>query len=368
MKELEQLIDTLLMQAESPRNQARKDSPAPHIFSYLENLGWVQYFGYDMNEFYDNAIFNCKTQIKQNLCQFERFDDDTVLPDSISASTGMYFEYTLLGMRVGHQPDGVPLIQSDHPLTKTADLSLMKKHDFHTTGDMPHVFRLYDELQAISKGRFNVDFPLWERGPLDLAIQLRGYEQLMNDTRERPQFVHDLMSYIIEERIRWWDAYCKHFNTSHRSAEIADDWLHIPFTSPAIFRDFVFPCYAALEEYHGVIKEIHSCGDKSPFFQLFAELKTMNGYEVNHWTDFEAAVRYAPPDKRLDIALLNTDVLLAPKQDMETELQRIKSLCKGRDYSVTASAIEKVHDDFEYDIRQVQIWIETARKVLRNDQ
>ena len=34
-------------------------------------------------------------------------------------------------------------------------------------------------------------------------------------------------------------------------------------------------------------------------------------------------------------------------------------------WSVTASAIEKVHDDYEYDIRQVQIWIETAKKLLR---
>lgn len=365
MDELEQLIDTLLMEIESPRNQARKSLPEPHFYSYLENLGWVQYFKYDMNEFHNNAIFNCKMQIKQKLCQFERFDDDSVLSNWISASTGMYFDYTLLGMKVRHQPDGVPLIQSDHPLVKSPNLSLMKRHDFYTTGEMPNVFRLYDELQSISKGQLSVGFPTWGRGPLDMAIQLRGYVQFIDDTRERPQFVHDLMRYIIEERMRWWDAYCKHFNTPHRGAGIADDWLYVPFISPSIFRDFVFPYYIELEKYHGHIGGIHSCGDKVPFFKLFEELKTIGSHEVNHWTDLEAAVRNSSPDKYLGIALLNADVLLATKQDMEAELQRIKKLCEGRSYSITASAIEKVHEDYEYDIRQVQIWIEIARKVLR---
>jgi len=367
MDKLEQLIDTLLTEIESPRNQAKKDAPAPHLNSYLENLGWVQYFHYDMNDFFDDSAFNCEMQIKQKLCQFERFDDDTVLSNWISASTGMYFEYTLFGMEVRHQPDGVPQIQRDHPLTKSPDLSLLKRHDFYTTGDMPHVFRLYDELRAISKDRLGVGFPTWGRGPLDLAIQLRGYEQFMNDTRERPQFVHDLMQYIIEERMRWWDAYCEHFDTENRGAGIGDDWLFVPFTSPAVFRDFVFPYYVELEKYHGHIGGIHSCGDKVPFFDLFAELKTMGGYEVNHWTDLESAVDNSAPDKHLGIALLNADVLLVTKQDMEAELRRIKALCEGRSYSVSATAIEKIHDDYEYDIRQVQTWIETAKEVLRSD-
>ena len=365
MDNLEQLIDTLLMQIESPVNQAKRNLPAPRITSYLENLGWVQYFQYDMNDFFDDAAFNCEMQIRQKLCQFERFDDDTMLNANISASTGMYFEYTLFGMSVKHQSDGVPLIQNDHPLTKSADLSLLSRHEFYTTGDMPRVFRLWDELQAISKGRLNVIFPTWGRGPLDLAIQLRGYEQFIDDTRERPQFVHDLMRYIIEERMRWWDSYCTHFNTSHRGAGIADDWLYVPFISPAIFQDFVFPYYLGLEKYHGHIGGIHSCGDKVPFFKLFEELKGLGGHEVNHWTDLEAAVRNSSQDKHLGIALLNANFLLATKEEMESELRWIKTVCEGRNYSVTASSIEKIHDDFEDDIRQGQMFLEIAKEILR---
>ena len=365
MRDLEQLIDTLMIQIESSRNQAKRNLPTPRIHCYLENLGWVQYMKYDMNDFFEDSTLNCEIQIKQKLYQFERFDDDSMLSNWISASTGMYFEYTLLGMQVKHQSDGVPLIQHDHSLTKKADLSIMKRHDFYTSGDMPRIFKLYDDLQAISRGRLGVGFPTWGRGPLDMAIQLRGYEQFIDDTRERPLFVHDLMHYIVEERIRWWDAYCKHFNTQQKGAGIADDWTYVPFISPAIFEEFVFPYYVELEKYHGGIGGVHSCGSKVPFQKLLETLKGFGGHEVNHWTDLEGAVENASPNKYLGIAILNADVLLVTKEQMEAELKRIKRVCEGRNYSVSATAIEKVHDDMEYDMRQVQIWLEIAKKVLR---
>jgi len=365
-RNLEQLIDTLLIQIESSRNQSKRNRPQPGITCYLENLGWVQYLKYDMNDFFDDPELNCEIQIKQKLYQFERFDDDSMLSNWLSASTGMYFDYTLLGMEVRHQSDGVPLIQSDHPLTKTSDLSLLKRHDFYTTGDMPKIFKLYEDLQAISKGRLNIGFPTWGRGPLDMAIQLRGYEQFIDDTRERPQFVHDLMQYIIEERMRWWDAHCKHFNTQERGAGIGDDWTYVPFISPSIFEEFVFPYYKKLEAYHGGIGWIHSCGSKVLFQKRLEELKGLGGHEINHWTNVEDAVKNASPDKYLGISLINVDVQLATKEQMESDLLRFKKACEGRSYGITCAAIEQIHDDFEYDIRQVQIWLEIAKKVLRD--
>jgi len=128
----------------------------------------------------------------------------------------------------------------------------------------------------------------------------------------------------------------------------------------------VFPYYKELEEYHGGIGGIHSCGSKVPFQKQFETLKGFGGHEINHWTDLEDAVENASPDKYLGIAILNADVLLTTKEQMETELRRIKKVCEGRNYSVAATAIEKVHDDMEYDMRQVQIWLEIAKKVLRN--
>jgi hypothetical protein len=174
------------------------------------------------------------------------------------------------------------------------------------------------------------------------------------------------MKFIVEERMRWWDAYCKHFSISHRQAGISDDWLNIPFISPAIFCDFVLPYYLELEKYHGRITRLHSCGDKAPILKYLEELETLDEHEVNRWTDLEAVLRNSSGNKSLCINLLNTDVLLATKEEMEDKLENIRVLCKGRTYTIVASAIEKVHDDFEYDIQQVQMWIEIAKRKLRS--
>jgi len=134
----------------------------------------------------------------------------------------MYFEYTLLGMSVKHQSDGVPLIQHDHPLTKKADLSLMKRHDFYTSGDMPRIFSFMRICNRYLKVVLVLGF---RHGDVDLWIWRSSYEVTSNllTIRGTSSVRHDLMHYIIEERIRWWDAYCKHFNTQEKGAGIADD-------------------------------------------------------------------------------------------------------------------------------------------------
>ena len=48
-------------------------------------------------------------------------------------------------------------------------------------------------------------FPTFNRGPLDINVQLRGYEGFI------------------------------------------DDWVNVPFISPALFRDFVLPLYHRLK-------------------------------------------------------------------------------------------------------------------------
>ena len=63
-----------------------------------------------------------------------------------------------------------------------------------------------------------MSLPRWDRGPLDLAIQLRGYDNFVGDTMDRPEFVHALMRFLIEERIRWWDAYLADTGATDKAA------------------------------------------------------------------------------------------------------------------------------------------------------
>ena len=179
--------------------------------------------------------------------RWENFpDDDTPITLDIPAWLGFYPEYTFVGLEVSFNHRGVPIIQTDHPLSCNPDLRLLKPIDFKTSGWMPRILCWYNDLNKIAAGRMNVTFNMtWWRGCLDLAIQLRGYDNFACDVTERPGFVHDLLRFLTDQRCRWYEEYYEHFGLNPEPVTIGDDWLNVPFISPRIFADFVLPRYLA---------------------------------------------------------------------------------------------------------------------------
>jgi hypothetical protein len=359
-------IDGLLAELERPEVKARATRPDPHVSIYWENLGWAQLLDFDMNRFYDDLPFQIVTNVRMKLWHAAHFDDDSGIDSSMGPNVGMYWDYTLVGMRVRHQPDGVPIIQDDHPMRRSPDLKLLRRHDFLTSGEMPRLLRYYDEMKRLTGDRVKVVFPTWGRGPLDMAMQLRGYEGFIDDIAERPRFVHDLMRGLVEERIRWWDAYQEHFATTDKSCGLADDWVNVPFISPAMFRDFVLPYYLELERYHGAIPGFHTCGDQAPIQKLLLQNRSLRDFEVTPWTSLERTLENVPADKKLTVHVRNTEVLLSDEAGTRRRIRRIRELCEGagRWYQICGQALSKVHDPMDEDVRRARAWIRTVRDEL----
>jgi len=112
-------MDRVAEAVESPANQTRHEAPDPRVTVYLENIGWTQLFGYDVNRYYDDPAFNCAMQLRQKLYAFETFDDDTPIDTTLSAALGWYFDLPCVGLDVTHQPNGVPHIRDDTSATTT---------------------------------------------------------------------------------------------------------------------------------------------------------------------------------------------------------------------------------------------------------
>jgi hypothetical protein len=363
---IDRLIDELRAAVASERNAARGRCWPTAVFALEDPIASSQIHGYDVNHYYADPLFYVEQTLRQKLWRWENFpEDDARLTAELPAALSYYPEYTFLGMTVGFTCDGVPLIQTDHPLTRTPDIGLLAPVDFYTSGWMPRALRWWDDVNAIVDGRLKVTNSLvWWRGCLDLAIQLRGFDAFILDTVERPEFAHALLQFITQQRCAWWDAYYRHFGLPVSPTSIGDDWINVPFISPRLFRDFVLPRYLEMEQFHGGIAGIHSCGNQAPVQRYLLQIKSLRGLEVTAWTDLTQSLINVPPDKNLGIALHPNDVLFASREQMEAKLRFITTSCEGRRYGIGTSGLTPILDSTQAFVDQIRLWNSVVHEVL----
>lgn len=363
---IDTLIDRVQEAAKHDHLHGRGQNQPRATFALEDPIASAQIFGYDVSRYFSDPWFYVEQTLRQKLWRWENFpEDDAPITAEIPASLGYYPEYTYAGMGVEFDPVGVPIIQTDHPLTRDPDLGYLKPVAFMTSGWMPRVLRWYEDIERIAAGRIKVTFGMaWWRGCLDLAIQLRGYDQFVMDTVERPGFAHDLVRFLVEQRCRWWEAYYRHFGLAPKPEAAADDWINVPFISPGLFRDFVLPRYLEIETFHGGITSVHSCGNQTPIQGYLLEIRSLPGLEVSAWTDLAQSLINVPPEKSLGISLHPNDVLFSPPEEMETKLRDIVDACRGRRYNIGTSGLTPILGSTDAFVAKIRTWTSIARRVL----
>jgi uroporphyrinogen decarboxylase len=116
---------------------------------------------------------------------------------------------------------------------------------------------------------YQIGFSLWER-----AWTMRGYENIMMDFYDHPEFVRDLLHSIGEYNVAQIN---KALEFDIDGVYFGDDWgqqrgLQM---GPQLWREFIYPI---LKRMYGVVKEanrvvmIHSCGDVDELFDDLIEI------------------------------------------------------------------------------------------------
>ena len=107
-------------------------------------------------------------------------------------------EAEALGQRIVYHPGGIPDADRTRPLIKApADLDRIAPPDPYKSGRMPwvrQINRLYIEMTG---GLERVYFT----APFSLAVNVRGYENLIYDMGKRPDFVHRLLRFLCDDVI-----------------------------------------------------------------------------------------------------------------------------------------------------------------------
>ena len=247
------------------------------------------------------------------------------------------------------------------PIKTEEDLETLPYPDFYTSGLMPHVLEVHNTAEKLLKGRIPVFFERWDRGPWGIAIQLRGFTELIKDTLRRPEFVHKLLTFITEARMRWEREKERYLGTKAWQGSLADDEVTADLLSPRIYRTFAYPYERKLAEFYpNGIFYFHSCGDLTPFLDTIKTIPGVRRILISPHTDFNTAVNtfgntviYQKRMHPID------DVLRCPPTLMEHKLKNVLEIGKGQHLELDPGPI------VEASTNTISEWINITRRLTR---
>ena len=371
----QQLIGELERRAESKRKEvAERDSRfgagRVPITSYMENIGWPELFGYEMHQVHDDAAFAAEQRLRELIFWADNVDDDTVPAATLQADVGWYWDITLFGMKIHHTPVGVPEFEP-HPLRERLDLSLLGRFDFHATGDMPRLLAKYERLCRLSTdeygGNLEVTLPSFNRGPLDIYVQLREYVHFAEDTAARPRELSAALHYLVDERLRFARERQRYLGLPSLppTTYVADDWVNVPFISPSVFREFVVPLYRRIRAEEGPPSGFHTCGNFEPVaLDLVGAFPEIEMLEVSPWSSVAALDAVLPPRVGLQAAILNTVSLGGSEAEQVGKLAPVRDAARHRKMWLNVQAIERIPPTYEETFERLNRFLGLARRVL----
>ena len=213
--------------------------------------------------------------------------------DHISAQIGMYlgppFDTSMFGVEPVFGAKRDPL-NGPSILKTEGDLDQLQFPDFYESGMMPLAHEFYESIAKRVKGKLEVAFPRLVMGPWGVAWALRGLENLLIDTFRRPDFVHKLMKFTTESRIRWEKERERFLGLKIHHPWLDSDEVDCSVISPKIYREFIHPYEQRLADFYGgEIFYYHSCGNLTPILDLVTTVRGLKRIEISPWSELSKA-------------------------------------------------------------------------------
>lgn len=224
-------------------------------------------------------------------------DDQAGLPEKFTITVDMqrYFDAGFFGAKVKYRPGQIPDTQ---PFLTGDNKNLLFEKGLPnplTGGIFAKALQFYDVMAGrIQKGltyrERRVEFTpfgLETDGPLTVATNLRGIE-LYTDFYHNPDYVHQLLDFIVEGTIARIRAYRRFFGLP----EISDTYGYaddsVQMISTEMVEEFVIPAHLKLKEALTTANRIslHLCGDATRHFKLFRDALGVYTFDTGFPVDF----------------------------------------------------------------------------------
>jgi uroporphyrinogen-III decarboxylase len=154
-------------------------------------------------------------------------------------------ESDALGQKIKYFDRDFPAVDGKYPFIKEkSDLKKVKNINFYNNKRCRFVLDLISNYKDFTDSHFKPRFC----APFSLAVNIRGYNNLINDIYNDKKFVKDLFKVINYELLApWISIQRKEIGDNNLIASGADAWVTIPNVNLMIFNDVIVPSFLELE-------------------------------------------------------------------------------------------------------------------------
>ncbi|MDK2798852.1 MAG: hypothetical protein PWP27_586 [Clostridiales bacterium] len=331
------------------------------------NTFWAKYFNFSLKDYYLNGQVFLENYLKAIIERFKLFNDDVFVTKRVPIWMASGFEASMFGIDVNFFDDKDPWIDHKVMIETPEDLKNMKIPDFYKSGLMPKAIEVYEYVKENLDDDFEVLFPEWIRGPFGVAVYLRGFENLLMDMMDEPEFVHELMRFIVESRKTWYDSLEKYLGRPVVKANLFNDEVNCPSLSPALYEEFVLPYEKELSEYHGGLHYWHSCGDLTPLYKDIVAIPNIDMIHKSPWSSAAEVGKVFGKVSAIEVCLNpQKDILEGSEQYMRELLTGfVKDLTEAQVQGYTLRANNIIfYNTWDFSIEKSRMFINIAREVV----
>lgn len=317
--------------------------------------------GINLVEHYQKPKKYIEDSLKILIFQHEEIPDDRV-KEGIVIRFGEAFESSLFGSKPTFKPDIDPMLGK--PIIKTEeDIDALDCPDFYESGPMPKILKIYETAEKMLKRQIPVFFERWDRSPWGTAVHLRGLSELLMDTFRNPDFVHKLLTFITESRMKWEREKEKFLGAKTERASLYSDEVDAQVISPKMYQVFAYPYEKKLAEFYPKgIFYFHSCGDITSFLDTIATIRGLRRLHISPATNFETTVcklgRRFVFQKRFHPI---SDLDLCDTKTMESKIREVLKVRGETSMELDPGPIQDVS------IEKIRTWIKVARKTIESE-
>ncbi len=377
-------------------HQALKPVESPPVCVYYDGIPDQQW-----NLMLDS--FQCKTpagrfmefDLQKRIWMAKNVPDDNIVWPSIAVNA-VAKKKADWGVKVKWhrtaEDDGLGARKAESPFKEGIEVGRLQFSDQEIDAEATALLAEEFRELCLDKLAVFVKYPTLGASPFDLAVELRGAEELLFDCVDAPEKVKELMEYLTSafeahHKAREQKGHLNFFSPDGKYGQfgwrvhsyypgasyipgkprLRDEWFYVSAQTssglgPEMYAEFVHPYNCRLAKLMtNKTVYYHGCETLDQKLDILATLPNLRRQHVSPWSSVKTAVEKFKGSVVLEIHSHPGKVFFGfSKEDMKTEIKGLVEQAEGVPFDLNLSDIHTVNGN----PKLLAIWTEAAKEVL----